>query len=133
MQSNTHPNRLTKIQILKMVVFGIIGWFVAALTVQYGGAIGLFEGIYRILLYVGIILAWLPFYQLIKNHLKLTKDQLVPAIAVGTSAAALCDGLAMPWASFLYGDSIQVAFWGAAWILWFVGVGLTIAIFDSML
>lgn len=131
--SKTPNPSLTSYQLRAMIVFGVIGWFAAAMVVRFGGPMGLFEGFPRVVMYIGIIGLWFPAYHLMKKSLKLSKAQYVPAISVGTSAAALCDGIAMPWASFLYGNSAQAAFYGAAWILWFVGIGLMMAFLDSML
>lgn len=132
MKNTSINSRLTAFQVKSMIAIGIVGWFLAAMVVRIGGPIGLFNGLFRVGLYVGLIVLWYPIYQLIKAKLKLSKNQVVPAISIGTSAAALCDGIAMPWASFIYGDSAQTAFYGAAWILWFVGIGLMMAYVDSM-
>jgi len=120
-------------QIIIMVIIGIIGWFSAAMIVSIGSKSGLFSGLNHLFLYSATIIIWYPAYLLIKKFLKLTPQNGVTAISIGTATAAICDGIAMPLFGYLYGSAEKYQFLGAAWILWFVGVGLTIVIIDCSL
>lgn len=122
---------LSSLQTRGMICFGIIGWFVAALVVRFGAPAGLFEGEANLVLYLATVLVWVPAHVLLKKVLGLGPGQIVPALSLGVGTAALCDGVAMPWATWLYGSDATAMFRGAGWILWFVGVGLFVALLDA--
>jgi hypothetical protein len=49
-------------------------------------------------------------------------------MSAGTMAAAMCDGIAITWAPWLYGGVGPGLAPAAAWILWGAGVGMLIAL-----
>lgn len=118
-------------QIMFMICFGVIGWFTAAMVVRFGAPAGLFQGWNVVFLYVLTILIWIPGHVGIKKALRLRQAQIVPALSVGIGTAAICDGIAIPSATALYGNDAMAMFHGTGWILWFVGVGLIVAFLDA--
>lgn len=56
-----------------------------------------------------------------------TKESAIPAVALMSIAALLLDGIAFAWFPGAYGNDATVTRFGAAWLLWAVGIFLTVA------
>lgn len=80
---------------------------------------------------IGIFLAALPIGWvtafIIKQVLGVGWHELTKPLALGTTAATMLDGLMFNWNHNLYHAELEVAFHGAAFILWAAGVGMAIA------
>lgn len=118
-------------QLVKTVVFAVVFWFVAALSVRFGSAAGFFGPTASMIVFaLSIPISWLSV-GLIKKVARLEAGQTVASVVVATVVATLCDGLALTWGRGLYGsDPAQITF-GAAWILWGVGLILLFAYLDD--
>ncbi len=64
--------------------------------------------------------AWVTVW-LVKAAAGLRPAQVLAAVAVGSAAATLADGLALSWARSLYGPTPELMLPGAALILWGAG------------
>jgi hypothetical protein len=105
----------------KSIGIGVVLWFVAAMTVQYGGPAGWFRGMGLVVMYgvclpLSVLTVWM-----IKALAGLGRREVLGGVVMGTVAATMCDGLAMNWARGLYGVSGEAVLPGAAWILWGAG------------
>lgn len=100
---------------------GIVLWIAVACLVRFLSGIGAFDGAVALLTYVLSIASAPLTVWLLQKLAKLHQAQLVPAAAIGTAAASLCDGVALKWLPSLYGASAEDALSGGALILWGVG------------
>lgn len=109
---------LTPVQIVLLVVLGVAFWVAAATGVRIGSTFGIFGPIASLISFAAAApICWLSVLLIIKVA-QLRADQIVPGISLGLGVATCCDGIAITWASWLYGsDPAQIAL-GAAWILW---------------
>lgn len=122
---------LTPRQLATSIVAGVVFWFVAAMTVQFGAAAGFFGPTASAILFVvSLPISWISVL-LIKRIAGLRAGQTLPGIAVGTVAAACCDGVALTWGRGLYGTDPVLVTYGAAWILWGAGLILLFAYLDD--
>jgi hypothetical protein len=101
-----------------LVAISILLWFSAASAVRVGAPLGMFGPLTSLLSFsAGIPIGWISVVLIIKL-LKLQREQIVPAISFGLGVATCLDGIALTWATPLYGiDPLHVSL-GAAWILW---------------
>ena len=60
------------------------------------------------------------------------RTALLEATAVACIPALLLDGLALTWAQPIYGAAAMPLQGPAAWLLWFVGVSLAVALWRQM-
>ena len=126
-KSNVRHDVLSLSQCLRTTVIGIVFWYLAALAVRYGTALGWFSGTAILVTFaLGGPIGWITV-QFVKWAAALQPAQIVPGIALGTAAATLCDGIALIWTPALYGPSPEKILPGAAWILWGVGALLASA------
>jgi hypothetical protein len=118
---------LTAVQLGLLIGIGAALWFAAALAVRFGGPAGFFGPTASVLAFaLAIPLCWASV-QLTRRIVGLGQGQLLPGIGVGSITATFCDGIALTWGRGLYGtDPDQIVF-GAAWILWGVGLFLLFA------
>jgi hypothetical protein len=126
---STAPRRLpfTSRQLVLLIGWGIMLWFVAAQICRLGGTLGWFEGQARLLLYAAVVVGTLPIIPMTKRLAGLGDDQLALGLSIVTMAAMLFDGVALAWFPALYGgDDAQTAAAGAV-ILWGAGVGIALA------
>ena len=125
----TATGRLRRGQAVSLAGLGVLLWFSGALFIRYGIPVGLFGG------WAGIVLFALsvPLAPLLSSMAKrlgvLRQDQLVPGVAFMSAVAMLCGGIALTWFPVLYGDNPASHYLGAAWLLFDVGVNLTVALF----
>lgn len=131
-QSGVHrPATLAPGQMVRVIVIGLGIWFAAAMAVRFGGPAGFFGPTASVAAFaVALPVCWLSVL-FAKRVAQLQAGQTLPGIALGTAAAAFCDGIGLTWGNGLYGsDPAQVSY-GAAWILWGVGIFLLIAYLDD--
>lgn len=125
--TRTTTSRLQRRQVLGMIAYGVILWFVAANMLRELAPFGIYQATGQVWLYLLVWPCTLPFVLLTRKIFALGAGQLGPAFAIGTTAATLLDGLALAWWPSLYGTDIaQIAGAGAA-ILWGAGVGMALA------
>lgn len=102
---------------------GVILWYAAAVLLAWLGPMGMLAGPARLWTYLLVWPGTLPFVLVMGRATGVARGQLGMAMAVGTSAAMLCDGVALAWFPALYGDGeAQTAAAGAV-ILWGAAVG----------
>lgn len=118
---------LSKSQIIKVSIMGVTLWFVAALMLRFFGPMGAFNGSAQVLTYALIVPGTLPFVFLVKRVAGLGDHQVAIGYAVATTAAMLCDGVALAWLPGLYGGSSELIAGSGAAILWGAGVGIVLA------
>lgn len=108
-------------QLPRVVLVGVVAWFLAAMTVRFGTPIGLFSGLGRVVTFaVSIAVAW-GAVPVVRAAAGVARGQSFAGMGLATAAAAICDGVAMAWFPALYGPTASEALVGAAWILWGVG------------
>lgn len=118
---------LTQTQLIRVITMGVILWFAAAMLLRWLGPMGVHEGMWRVLMYALIIPGTLPFVFLVKRIAGLQDHQVALGYAAATTAAMLCDGLALAWMPDLYGGSAELVAGAGAVILWGAGVGIVLA------
>lgn len=106
------------------VLAGVGLWFTAALLIGALRGAGLMSGMSLIAVYVLAAVISAGSVPVIAWAAGLVRGQVLPAIALGTGLAAGLDGLALVWASGLYGgpgpghaEAGAVILWGVAWFL----------------
>ncbi|KPF73721.1 hypothetical protein IP88_08660 [alpha proteobacterium AAP81b] len=107
---------------LVAAILGVILWYVAALLLAWLAPMGVLSGSARVWTYLLIFPGTLPFVLLMWRATGVARGQLGLAMAIGTTAAMFCDGVALAWFPGLYGGEANVAAAGAA-ILWGAAVG----------
>jgi hypothetical protein len=118
-------------QIITVSIIAIALWFIAATAVRMGSPLGMFGTTASALSFaVAIPVSWVSVKIIIKVC-NLSPYQIVPGISLGLGIATLCDGLAITWASALYGSDPKQISLGAAWILWGVGAFTASAFFEA--
>ena len=112
---------------------GVAFWFNAALIIRFCGTAVFTAHNPRLALFFVLAIPLTVFsLYLTKLISKLAYNGLLKPVVVMTFTATFLDGIALVWFRQLYGQSVEVALHGAAWILWGVGVGLLFAfILDS--
>ncbi|MEM1132921.1 MAG: hypothetical protein AAGH53_08295 [Pseudomonadota bacterium] len=118
--------RLAAKQIIIAIASGIVLWFAAALLLRFLGEAGMLEQGNMALIYALIIPGTMPFVYLIRIIASIQPGQLGPALAIATAAAALCDGTALIWFPYLYGETIEIVAISGASILWGAGVAIVL-------
>ena len=125
------PYALAPGQLATVVVLGVVLWFAAAMAVRFGSAAGFFGPSASVIAFaVAIPICWLSVL-LVKKVARLEAGQTLPGIAIGTAVATFCDGIGLTWGHGLYGADPTMTTFGAAWILWGVGLFLLFAYFDD--
>jgi hypothetical protein len=122
------PRALGSMQAIAAFALGIFFWFLAAMFVRVTEGTGIFGGQAGIVTFIaGVPASWL-IVVIVAKLARLAKHQLTSGIAIATGAATLCDGLAMTWFPSLYGNDPRWVLFGAAFILWGVGVILIVSV-----
>ena len=124
--SPTHP--LTAKQIIILVLYGAMLWFVAAILVRTIGPMGALDGSARIITYALVIPGTVPAIWIGRALAKLSRDQTAISLIVITATALLLDGIAHAWFPSLYGSDPVLIVKGAAVIFWGAGVGLVLGL-----
>ena len=119
-------SNLTGRQLAILAALGAALWLGAALLLRVLAPLGVYDGVWRVVLYAAIVPGTWPFVLLLVGAAGLARAQALTAVAVALAVATLLDGLALAWAPWLYGTTeAHVAAAGAA-ILWGAGVFLVL-------
>ena len=117
---------MTGTQTLRAVAYGLAFWFAAAMVVRHAP---LFDGgvANAVLLIVTIPIAWASI-AVGRIACGVGRDRVLDAHVVATIAATLADGIGLTFlADHLYAGITPASQFGAAWILWGVGLILLFA------
>lgn len=110
---------------LLSVILGIVFWFNGAIVIGKIGDYLLTDK--NSLLFVGLLIA-IPVTILTifiaKYLFGLSFSKMLKPIAIMTLSATFCDTIALTWVQSLYSSLTDIAFHGAALILWGAGLGL---------
>jgi hypothetical protein len=110
------------------IVLGACFWFGAAMLIRVIGPYALTAGNpLRLLMFGVAIPVSIGFMAIAKLTGQVAWHQLLRPLVVMTFTATLLDGIALTWFPTLYADTYEVALFGAALILWGVGLGLSLA------
>jgi hypothetical protein len=111
------------------VVLGALAWFIAVIFIRFAGAAFFIESSFWLVgLYVlSIPGAWLTIKGIAQAG-KLSGVKILMAVAIMCFTASLLDGVAIAWFPSLYGLPTPAHLLAAAWLLWFVGVSLSITV-----
>lgn len=110
-------------RLILLAGWGVVLWLLVALTIRIAPPVLFERGAWTALLFAGALPnAWLTIW-LTRRLFSLSAVQIVPATAIASAAAMLCDGVGLTWTT-LYGpgtkDLVPAAallLWGVAWIL----------------
>jgi hypothetical protein len=119
---------MTTNKIFLSVALGVAFWFVAAMIVRFSGQAVFSDGNHMLILF--FVLCFPLTYGFLfttRKTLNLLYSELLRPIVVITLTAALLDGIALTWFRQLYGQTFEIALFGAALILWGVGLALLFA------
>lgn len=120
--------QLRRVQVAGLVGLGVLFWLMAVLFIRYSLPTGLFgRPTAPVLFVLTVPAAWILIWT-IKRAVALRTDQLVAGVAVASTAALLCDGVAITWMPFLYTADSAGLLPVAAWLMWGVGVCLALAL-----
>ena len=124
--SQTQP--LTTKQMIILVFYGALLWFLAAILVRTIGPMGALDGYAHIITYALVIPGTVPAILLGRALAKLSRNQTAISLIVITATALLLDGIAHAWFPSLYGSDPALIVKGAAVIFWGAGVGLVLGL-----
>ncbi len=125
-----HPaNQFTATQIAKLMLWGAVLWFLAAMTVRTLGPAGALDGGWSILIYAFVIIGTIPVILITRQLANLRGDQTAVGIALVTATALLLDGAAHAWFPVIYGSDPALIIKGAALIFWAAGVAVFLGFF----
>jgi hypothetical protein len=127
-QNVSTQRSLTAKQIIILVLYGAVLWFVAAMLVRTIGPMGALDGFGRVITYALVIPGTVPAILLGRVLAQLSHDQTAIALIVITATALLLDGIAHAWFPSLYGSDPVLIVKGAAVIFWGAGVGLVLGL-----
>jgi len=103
-------------------------WVVGVLAVHFAAPFGVFGAPFAAILLIATIpLAWLT----VRLAGRFSPGRIVEAVALASMPALVLDGLALTWMPAVYSVDAGEQRAAAAWLLWFVGVSLAIAIWKS--
>lgn len=110
-----------------MVGFGVVLWAVGVLSVRILSPLGVFAGPRGWLVLAATVpLVWLTLRLVVR--LAPAFLGVVEATALVSAPALLLDGLAFTATPWIYGQAEGSRRAAAAWLLWFVGVSLAMAL-----
>jgi hypothetical protein len=116
-----------KTQIFLLVSLGIALWILVTLNIRLRPD-SLLDPIEGLIPFATAPLAgWLSVW-LCKFVGRLSKDQLLPGVALVGAVAMMMDGAALKWFSGVYGLDEKTLRIGAAWLLWGYGVAFAVAV-----
>lgn len=122
---------LTSSQILKLTLYGLALWLIAALLIKFGRPLGAFEGTMGVVSYLVAVPISILFVPIAGRIAGLEAHQLLSGATVSVVAAVLCDGIGLNWGSALYGGPGSSLAPAAGWLLWGVGVSLAYGFWRS--
>ncbi len=119
------PVSLRSRQVVIVLAWGILLWFLAAVFIRYAPPVLFERGAATAFLFATVVpIAWVTIWAT-RRVASLGPDQLVAGVALGCAAAMFCDGIALTW-SALYGSGKDLVP-AAAWLLLGVGAILVAA------
>lgn len=125
----TYPTQpLATKQLIILVLYGVMLWFLAAILVRTIGPMGALDGSARVITYALIIPGTVPAIWLGRALAGFARDQTAISLIVITATALLLDGIAHAWYPSLYGSDPAQIVKGAAVIFWGAGVGLVLGL-----
>lgn len=126
--TTTTGSQLRREQAVSLAALGVALWLLFALLIRTVIPTAWFgsPAISPLMFAAAIPSAWL-LVRLCQRTAALTPEQLVPGVAVASTAAMLCDGMALTWAPRLYGADAASILPAAAWLLWGVGICFALA------
>jgi hypothetical protein len=116
---------MTTNKIFLSVALGIAFWFVAAMIVRFSGQAVFSDGNPMLILF--FVLCFPLTYGFLfttRKTLNLQYSEILRPIVVITLTATFLDGIALAWFRQLYGQTFEIALFGAALILWGVSLAL---------
>jgi Family of unknown function (DUF5367) len=120
---------MKKSQLFLFITLGIIFWFTAAMVIRFCGDTVFSKGNPLLIWFFVVAFPITYFFLLITNLVtKVPYTEMLKPVVIMTITATLLDTIALSFFTTLYGQSFEVALFGAAWILWGVGIGLLFAI-----
>jgi hypothetical protein len=112
-------------RIFLFAALGAAFWFQAALIIRFCGTTVFTENNPNLILFYLLAIPFTVLSLFITKRIsKLPHTDLLKPVAVMTFTATFLDAVALTWFRQLYSQSFEVALYGAAWILWAVGLGL---------
>ena len=115
----------------KLLVLSVVLWIVGVATIRLVAPCGRCAPRVG----AGLFLATVPVAGATGDVAKRVAGGRVPLLQATTVAsvpALLLDGLALGWAPAIYGPAAMPLQAPAAWLLWFVGVSLAVALWRQM-
>lgn len=120
--------RLTRGQVLGLLGLAVSFWASGVGLIRLISWQELWGGLANAVLFVlSIPTAWLCIVS-VRRLAGLAPAQVLTGTALITAVVALLDGVAMTWWPALYGGPALLA---AAWLLWFVGAVLGVAVMQA--
>jgi hypothetical protein len=115
-------------QVVTLVLFGAVLWFLAAMLVRVIAPMGALNGVWRIVTYALVVPGTVPVIIIARRLAWLHIYETALGISIITATALLLDGVAFAWFPTLYGTDPAVNLAEAAVILWGAGVGLVLGL-----
>ena len=127
--THTTPAATTAGRIGGAALLGVLLWLEAAVFIRYGAPPWLFGGTAASvgLFALTIPLAWVLVWCLRRVSAQ-GRGQVVVGVAIVAAAACLCDAVALTWQPTLYGERPGELLPAFAWLFWFVGISLVLAV-----
>jgi hypothetical protein len=112
------------------VFLGAFFWFVAAMVIRYSGTTIFYEGsTWLIVLFAGTLPAGWLFIKLALAIGGVKSNDALSPVAIMCATGMILDGIAISQSPALYGEPRSQVMLGAAWLLWGVGVLITMALY----
>ncbi len=117
---------------ISFVILGITFWLEALLFIRFGGESLFVNGNPWLLLLfvVSIPISWV-LIEIGAIVSKIDREDLLNAVVIMALTALLLDGIALTWFQSWYGLSQTGLLLAAAWLLWGVGIALSIGYWAS--
>lgn len=115
------------------VLLGIIFWFTGVLFVRLGGeALFVNDSLWLLFLFaLAIPISW-AFVKISAILGKVSGSALLRALMIEAATATLVDGTILAWFQNIYSYDQTKLLLIAAWLLWGIGIGLTIGYLESL-
>ena len=123
--------RATHAASVRLLLLSVVLWAVGVITIRLAAPLGMFAPRLAPLLFLATVpLAWATVD--LARRVADGRHGLFEATATTCVPALLLDGLALTWAQPIYGLAALPLQAPAAWLLWFVGVSLAVAMWQRM-
>jgi hypothetical protein len=120
-------------RILLFVALGAAFWLNAALIIRFCGTTVFTENNPKLVLFYLLAIPVTVLSLIITKVIsQLPYPDLLKPVTIMTFTATSLDAVALTWFRQLYSPSFEVALYGAAWILWAVGLGLLFSFYLEM-